>query len=32
MTEPTFPTPVFSVYEARMHGWVVMPRDVEHMD
>jgi len=29
--DPTFPMPKFSVYEERMHGWVVMPQDVEHM-
>lgn len=25
-----FPTPTVSVYEARMHGWVVPPVDAEH--
>ena len=29
--DPNFPPPVFSVYEDRMHGWVSMPRDIEHM-
>lgn len=29
--EPTFPAPVFSVYEDRMHKWVRMPDDIEHM-
>lgn len=29
--DPTFPPPKFSVYEERMHSWVVMPQDVEHM-
>ncbi len=29
--DPTFPGPTFSVYEERMHGWVVMPKDIEHM-
>ena len=29
--DPTFPPPNFSVYEERMHSWVVMPQDVEHM-
>jgi len=29
--EPTFPGPTFSVYEERMHSWVHMPRDIEHM-
>jgi hypothetical protein len=29
--DPSFPPPVFSVYEDRMHGWVKMPDDIEHM-
>ena len=29
--DPTFPGPGFSVYEERMHGWVSMPRDIEHI-
>ena len=29
--DPKFPAPVFSVYEDRMHSWVVMPKDMEHM-
>ena len=29
--DPTFPTPRFSVYEERMHSWVSMPKDIEHM-
>jgi len=29
--DPTFPAPAFSVYEERMHPWVVMPRDIDHM-
>jgi hypothetical protein len=29
--EPGFPPPVFSVYEERMHTWVRMPDDIEHM-
>jgi hypothetical protein len=28
--DPMFPTPAFSVYEERMHGWVRMPQDMEH--
>lgn len=28
--DPAFPTPRVSVYEARMHPWVVMPGDIEH--
>ncbi|MGF6533911.1 hypothetical protein P3T20_004715 [Paraburkholderia sp. GAS206C] len=30
--DPTFPAPTFSVYEERMHSWVEMPPDIEHMD
>ena len=29
--EPSFPGPTFSVYEDRMHSWVVMPAGIEHM-
>ncbi len=29
--EPAFPRPTFSVYEDRMHSWVQMPLDMEHM-
>lgn len=29
--DPTFPAPGVSVYEDRMHSWVVMPEDVEHI-
>ena len=29
--DPSFPSPVFSVYEERMHRWVQMPGDIEHM-
>ena len=29
--EPGFPAPTFSVYEERMHSWVVMPEGIEHM-
>lgn len=28
--EPGFPAPAVSVYESRMHGWVVPPPDAEH--
>lgn len=28
--DPTFPAPTVSVYESRMHGWVVPPPDAEH--
>jgi hypothetical protein len=31
-SDPDFPTPSFSVYEARKHSWVGLPPDVEHMD
>lgn len=30
--DPSFPGPTFSVYEERMHRWVGMPADIEHMD
>ena len=30
--DPTFPPPVFSVYEARKHAWVGLPDNIEHMD
>lgn len=30
--DPTFPPPVFSFYEARKHGWIKVPKDIEHMD
>ena len=29
--EPDFPAPIFSVYEERMHSWIGLPPDVEHM-
>ena len=29
--DPSFPGPSFSVYEERMHHWVNMPKDIEHM-
>jgi hypothetical protein len=29
--DPSFPAPRFSVYEERMHPWVCVPGDVEHM-
>ncbi|MDB5765419.1 MAG: hypothetical protein JWQ61_233 [Collimonas fungivorans] len=29
--ESSFPAPTFSVYEDRMHSWVTMPKDMEHM-
>lgn len=28
--DPGFPAPTVSVYEERMHGWVVPPADAEH--
>jgi hypothetical protein len=30
--EPSFPAPTISVYEERMHTWVQMPEDIEHME
>jgi hypothetical protein len=30
--EPTFPGPTVSVYEERMHSWVQMPNDIEHIE
>jgi hypothetical protein len=29
--DPQFPSPQFSVYEARKHGWVHVPDDIEHI-
>ena len=29
--DASFPAPTFSVYEDRMHAWVTMPPDMEHM-
>ncbi len=29
--DPQFPSPKISVYEERMHSWVSMPSDIEHM-
>jgi hypothetical protein len=29
--DPTFPSPSISVYEERMHAWVNMPPNIEHM-
>ena len=29
--DPSFPAPSVSVYEERMHGWVVPPADAEHI-
>jgi hypothetical protein len=29
--DPSFPAPSFSVYEERMHSWVHMPGNIEHM-
>ncbi len=30
--DPAFPPPTFSVYEARKHGWIVVPDSAEHME
>jgi hypothetical protein len=29
--DPQFPAPTFSVYEERMHSWVLMPPGIERM-
>ena len=29
--DPSFPAPLVSVYECRMHAWVVPPSDAEHI-
>ena len=29
--DPDFPSPTVSIYEERMHQWVVPPRDAEHL-
>lgn len=29
--DPDFPAPEFSIYESRMHRWVVPPPDAEHI-
>jgi len=29
--DPAFPAPTVSVYESRMHCWVVPPPDTEHV-
>lgn len=29
--DPSFPPPIISVYEERMHSWVTMPAHIEHM-
>jgi len=30
--DPSFPAPRVSVYEARKHGWVKVPEEIEHLD
>lgn len=30
--DPTFPSPTFSIYEARRHSWTGIPADAEHHD
>ena len=30
--EPSFPGPTVSVYEERIHSWVQMPKDIEHLE
>jgi hypothetical protein len=29
--DPTFPSPTISVYESRMHAWVIPPAEAEHI-
>ena len=29
--DPSFPAPSVSVYETRMHAWVIPPADAEHI-
>lgn len=29
--DPNFPSPTVSVYEGRMHSWIAMPADIQHM-
>lgn len=29
--DPSFPAPVRSVYEERMHSWVTLPVEIEHL-
>lgn len=29
--DPEFPAPPFSVYEERMHEWVGLPNNIEHL-
>jgi hypothetical protein len=29
--DPAFPVPTFSVYEDRMHSWITLPENIEHM-
>jgi len=29
--DPSFPPPLISVYESRMHSWIVPPPDAEHI-
>jgi hypothetical protein len=28
--DPSFPAPVRSIYEKRMHGWVSLPDGIDH--
>jgi hypothetical protein len=30
--DPSFPAPALSLYEARKHGWVLLPTDIDHLD
>jgi hypothetical protein len=29
--DPKFPSPTVSIYEDRMHSWIAMPPDIEHL-
>ncbi len=31
-SDPSFPQPVYSVYEERMHHWVKLPEGMQHVD
>ncbi len=31
-SDPSFPQPVYSVYEERMHHWVQLPEGMEHIN
>ena len=31
LSDPAFPAPNYSVYEDRMHHWIMLPVDMEHL-